>query len=100
LAIEVVIVPLTVNDLNLNQFVKKTKAPGIFNIEGFENLKLNAFTIYDITGKEIKLSNSELIQPDNNSMIIDLGEFQNGIYFLKISTDSGEVTIDLQKLDF
>jgi hypothetical protein len=48
----------------------------------------------------MKLANSDLIQPDNNSIIIDLREFQNGIYFLKISTDSGEVTIDLQKLDF
>ena len=100
LAMEVVIGPLTVNDLNLTQIIKKTKAPGIFNIEGFENLKLNAFTIYDITGKEMKLANSELIQSDNNSMIIDLREFQNGMYFLKISTDSGEVTIDLLKLDF
>ena len=100
LVIEVVIGPLTVNNLNLTQIIKKTKAPGIFNIEGFENLKLNAFTIYDITGKEMKLANSELIQPDNNSMIIDLREFQNGMYFLKISTDSGEVTIDLLKLDF
>ncbi len=100
LSIEVVIGPLTVNDLNLNQLIKKTKAPGIFNIEGFENLKLNAFAIYDITGKEIKLANSDLIQPDNNSLIIDLREFQNGMYFLKISTDSGELTIDLQKIDF
>ena len=56
---------------------------GIFNIGTEKEITI---TVFDVLGKEIILQN-------NNSKTIDLSHYSNGIYFVKITTLTGESSL-------
>jgi PKD repeat protein len=99
LTIQLEIDQLSLTDINQFQYKKKTIESGLFEICGFQNTKIMNVVICDISGKELKLNNEELNDSETDLLKIDLRNYLNGVYFLKITTDVGELVIDLQVSD-
>jgi hypothetical protein len=82
----------SINEVNLasNFLVQPNPTSGIFNVTSSNfNGKINEVSIVNILGKEVYRSNSI----DNNTNLnFDLSEFSNGIYFLQIKTNKGNLT--------
>jgi len=78
---------LGVNDNILNTKVSVYPNPtnGLLQINIPAGYQLKQISVYDITGKQVKYSNS-----DSNTL--DIGNLSEGFYLLKISTDKGLVT--------
>jgi hypothetical protein len=82
----------SINEVNLasNFLVQPNPTSGIFNVTSSNfNEKINEVSIVNLLGKEVYRSNSI----DNNTNLnFDLSEFSNGIYFLQIKTNKGNLT--------
>jgi hypothetical protein len=82
----------SINEVNLasNFLVQPNPTSGIFNVTSSNfNGKINEVSIVNLLGKEVYRSNSV----DNNTNLnFDLSEFSNGIYFLQIKTNKGNLT--------
>jgi type IX secretion system substrate protein len=78
---------LSVNDNILSTKVSVYPNPtnGHLQINIPTGYQLKQISVYDITGKQVKYSNSE-------SHTLDMGNLSEGFYLLKISTDKGVVT--------
>jgi len=59
---------------------------GLFTIDFHENIKINNFTIYDISGKVVQNSTSLLV---SNKISLDINKQKPGIYFFKANTTKG-----------
>ncbi|SEP92492.1 T9SS type A sorting domain-containing protein [Flavobacterium urocaniciphilum] len=75
---------LASDDFEMNQFeVSPNPSHGLFNV-AFGNLNPNKIEVFDLTGKTILSKNNSL----QNHTTIDLSQASDGVYFVKISTDS------------
>ncbi len=59
---------------------------GLFLIENLKNFDINKIEVYDVLGRLVKFENG-----DEFSGTIDLSAQVDGAYFMKISTESGEL---------
>lgn len=81
---------LSANSFETNQIeIYPNPSKGIFNFS-FGNLNPNKIEVYDISGKLILQKNKLEVQ--NNQTNIDLSATSNGIYFVKITTDTNTIT--------
>jgi hypothetical protein len=88
---------MTVNTLSTNDFeLAQAKAfpnptKNIWNIKT-NNQNIQAVVVYDVLGKQVFTS-----QPNTNETQISSEKLSNGIYFAKITTNSGESNLRLVK---
>lgn len=81
---------LSANSFETNQIaIYPNPSKGIFNFS-FGNLQPTKIEVYDISGKLI-LQKKEL-EIQNNQTNIDLTSTSNGVYFVKITTDTNTIT--------
>jgi len=59
---------------------------GLFLVENLKNFKIDKIEVYDVLGRLVLVEKG-----DKFSGTLDLGNQTDGAYFLKISTDSGEL---------
>ena len=95
---------LTIGGLGIDnqkeqQYSKRNLGLGIYEIDGFISLQPAFLTLIDVTGKKLNKDDSIIFNEELQKLTIDLSDFKNGIYFLKIATESGELTIDLPKFE-
>ncbi len=81
---------LSIADIDsLNEVISISPNPssGVFNLK-LKNLSNFSFDLYDITGKLIMSG----IPVDHNDYILDLNQYQKGVYFIRFKSEIGTLT--------
>lgn len=61
------------------------------HIDGIENQKTTYLQIIDISGRVLNSSEFRIIKEENQDMILDVQQLQNGFYIVSIQTENGVI---------
>lgn len=98
LSLEVVIDFLSLNGKLEETFIKKNLGNGMYELVGLSNIKEENMYILDMLGKKITNAGIIAVNTEQKTISIDLNSVSNGLYFLYLSNEKGEMIIELPKL--
>jgi hypothetical protein len=92
--------PLSINELAADMFhVFPNPTTGELTITNYE-LRITDVEVFDIFGKKQRLNSPPFMegcQPQADGVVMDISELPTGIYFVKITTNAGEIVKKIVK---
>lgn len=96
---QVVIDALSLEESNKEKIKVRNNGNGQYELFGITNSEISSVVLLDATGKILKSNVIENNVENKPSIVIDIHNFPNGIYFLKFYTEHGVQVIDLPKFE-
>lgn len=97
LTLDIVIDDLSIYENTEDNWIKKDLGNGKFELIFNQSFSATIISLMDATGKQINTKGLLEMNNDQQTMVVDLSKLSNGIYFLRLSNENGEIIIDLPK---